>query len=49
MGEAPVEIVPYDEDLKRRLAQEFRFDREAYTQAKGPFVTRITGLALGLE
>jgi GrpB-like predicted nucleotidyltransferase (UPF0157 family) len=35
------------EDLKRRLAQELRFDREAYTQAKGPFVTRITRLALG--
>jgi GrpB-like predicted nucleotidyltransferase (UPF0157 family) len=34
------------EDLKRRLAREHHFDREAYTAAKGPFITRITGLAL---
>lgn len=33
-------------DLKQRLAQQYRFDREAYTNAKGPFVARITGLAL---
>jgi len=33
-------------DLKRRLAQEHRFDREAYTDAKGPFIARITALAL---
>lgn len=32
--------------LKVGLAREYRLDREAYTQAKGPFVTRITGLAL---
>ena len=32
--------------LKVRLAREFRLDREAYTRAKGPFVTRITDLAL---
>jgi GrpB-like predicted nucleotidyltransferase (UPF0157 family) len=32
--------------LKKDLASKFRLDREAYTQAKGPFVTRITGLAL---
>jgi GrpB-like predicted nucleotidyltransferase (UPF0157 family) len=32
-------------DLKRRLAQDYRFDREAYTEAKGPFIARITGLA----
>jgi GrpB-like predicted nucleotidyltransferase (UPF0157 family) len=32
--------------LKRRLAQEHRLDREAYTNAKGPFITRITALAL---
>lgn len=31
--------------LKTRLAREFRLDREAYTAAKGPFITRITGLA----
>jgi GrpB-like predicted nucleotidyltransferase (UPF0157 family) len=34
------------EDLKRRLADVHRFDREAYTEAKGPFVARITALAL---
>ena len=33
--------------LKRELAERYRFDREAYTEAKGPFVTRITALALG--
>ena len=34
------------ESLKRRLAHEFHFDREAYTEAKHPFIERITGLAL---
>ena len=34
------------EDLKRGLARRYRFDREAYTEAKGPFVARITGVAL---
>lgn len=34
------------ETLKRRLAREFHFDREAYTQAKHPFIERITDLAL---
>ena len=34
------------EDLKRRLAVKHQFDREAYTEAKDPFVARITGLAL---
>jgi GrpB-like predicted nucleotidyltransferase (UPF0157 family) len=33
-------------DLKQRLAQEHRFDREAYTEAKGPFIARIAGLAV---
>ena len=28
-------------DLKLRLAERFRFDREAYTDAKGPFVARV--------
>ena len=28
-------------DLKLRLAEQFRFDREAYTDAKGPFVARV--------
>ena len=35
------------EELKMRLAREFRLDREAYTNAKGPFIARITRLALG--
>lgn len=34
------------EALKRRLAQEYRLDREAYTQAKGPFISRITDVAM---
>ena len=34
------------EDLKRRLALEHRLDREAYTEAKAPFIARITALAL---
>jgi GrpB-like predicted nucleotidyltransferase (UPF0157 family) len=33
-------------ELKQRLAQKHRFDREAYTEAKGPFIARITSLAL---
>ena len=33
-------------DLKQRLAREHRLDREAYTEAKGPSIARITGLAL---
>jgi GrpB-like predicted nucleotidyltransferase (UPF0157 family) len=28
-------------DLKLRLAERFRFDREAYTAAKGPFVDQV--------
>jgi GrpB-like predicted nucleotidyltransferase (UPF0157 family) len=34
------------EALKRRLAQEHQLDREAYTQAKRPFILRITDVAL---
>ena len=34
------------EILKRRLAEANHFDREAYTEAKRPFITRVTGLAL---
>lgn len=34
------------ESLKRKLAQEFRFDREAYTAAKNPFIDAITEKAL---
>jgi len=41
----PAVAVEY-EALKRRLAAEFRHDREAYTQGKGPFVTRIVKRAL---
>lgn len=36
------------EGLKRRLAQEHRLDREAYTDAKRPFVDRITDVALAV-
>jgi GrpB-like predicted nucleotidyltransferase (UPF0157 family) len=32
--------------LKRRLAQEFRDDREAYTAAKHPFIEAVTEKAL---
>ena len=41
----PIVAVEY-EALKRRLAQEHHLDREAYTQAKGPFINRITDMAL---
>jgi GrpB-like predicted nucleotidyltransferase (UPF0157 family) len=34
------------EVLKRRLAQAHRLDREAYTASKGPFIGRITDIAL---
>jgi GrpB-like predicted nucleotidyltransferase (UPF0157 family) len=34
------------EALKRRLADEHRLDREVYTQAKHPFITRITDEAV---
>ena len=33
-------------ELKRRLAAQHEFDREAYTEAKGPFVEAILELAL---
>jgi GrpB-like predicted nucleotidyltransferase (UPF0157 family) len=32
--------------LKQHLAQKYRLDREAYTQAKGPFIARVTAVAL---
>src|SRR5207249_641129 len=32
--------------LKQRLAQEHRLDRERYTDAKRPFIDRITEIAL---
>ena len=34
------------EALKHQLAREHRLDREAYTQAKRPFINRITDMAL---
>jgi len=34
------------EILKRRRAQAHQFNREAYTEAKHPFIERITSLAL---
>jgi GrpB-like predicted nucleotidyltransferase (UPF0157 family) len=37
------------EALKQRLAVEHRFDREAYTDAKRPFVDQVTELALRLR
>jgi GrpB-like predicted nucleotidyltransferase (UPF0157 family) len=36
------------EALKRRLAREHHFDREAYTQAKHPFIDSVTAVAVGL-
>jgi len=33
-------------ELKRRLATQYEFDRDAYTEAKGPFIQRILKLAL---
>jgi GrpB-like predicted nucleotidyltransferase (UPF0157 family) len=37
------------EALKRQLARHHRLDREAYTQAKGPFIDRITDMALEVD
>jgi GrpB-like predicted nucleotidyltransferase (UPF0157 family) len=34
-------------ELKRQLAEQHRFDREACTEAKVPFITQITNRALG--
>jgi GrpB-like predicted nucleotidyltransferase (UPF0157 family) len=36
------------ETLKRRLAREHRLDREAYTEAKRPFIDRVSDAALEL-
>jgi GrpB-like predicted nucleotidyltransferase (UPF0157 family) len=35
--------------LKRELAERYAFDREAYTDAKGPFVRRVLDRALATE
>jgi GrpB-like predicted nucleotidyltransferase (UPF0157 family) len=32
--------------LKRSLAERYRFDREAYTEAKGPFIREVVAAAL---
>jgi GrpB-like predicted nucleotidyltransferase (UPF0157 family) len=32
-------------NLKHRLAEQYEFDREAYTDAKGPFIERVLGIA----
>lgn len=34
------------EALKQDLAQQHPFEREAYTEAKRPFMTRVTDVAL---
>ena len=36
------------EALKWRLAQEYHADREVYTEAKRPFIDRITDIAVEL-
>ena len=33
--------------LTQELAERYRFDREAYTEAKGPFVERVVAAAMG--
>ena len=33
-------------DLKRRLAKQYEFDREGYTDAKDPFIRRVLQVAL---
>ena len=33
-------------ELKGQLAKQFEFDRESYTDAKGPFIQHVLGLAL---
>lgn len=40
------EVAAAYESLKRELAERYRFDREAYTDAKEPFIRRIVDLAL---
>jgi GrpB-like predicted nucleotidyltransferase (UPF0157 family) len=36
-------------ELKRKLARQYRLDREKYTDEKGPFIARIVDLALRRE
>ena len=35
--------------LKQRLAKQYKFDREGYTDAKAPFIRRVVALALGRD
>jgi GrpB-like predicted nucleotidyltransferase (UPF0157 family) len=42
------EIASEYAELKHRLAEQYRFDREAYTEAKSPFIERIVKLALSV-
>ncbi len=44
LAEFPSVAAEYEE-LKRRLAEEYKYDRDGYTAAKGDFVTRYTALA----
>ena len=41
------ELLSEYQDLKLRLAERFRHDREAYTESKGPFVQRVLRLVHG--
>ena len=41
------EVAREYERLKRELAERYRFEREAYTDAKEPFVARVVAVALG--
>jgi GrpB-like predicted nucleotidyltransferase (UPF0157 family) len=43
---ANAEVAGEYDALKQRLAEEHRFDREAYTQGKRPFIDRVTDAAL---
>jgi GrpB-like predicted nucleotidyltransferase (UPF0157 family) len=43
---ARADVAAEYEALKRRLAAEHRLDREAYTEAKRPFIDQITDIAL---
>jgi len=42
---AHVDVANEYADLKRRLAREHRLDREAYTEAKTPFIQRVLACA----
>lgn len=46
LREAPVTAAKYAE-LKERLAEQYEFDRQAYTDAKEPFIREVLNHALG--